>query len=201
MDPLSSVRFVKHGCICFDVDDVVVYVDPYMVPDAPHDADLIIITHPHSDHFSPDDIAKVKKDDTCYASTLDVGAMLMEAFDINPDYFTAISAGSPSAGFGFGLLLNLGGVRYYISGDTDVLDEDVVCDVLFVCCDGVWNMPGFETRIPAELDKMEHRPALVVPYHYAEEENPGTGGNGKKLCAILRQKGYQCEEWKDSFFR
>lgn len=105
------------------------------------------------------------------------------------------------AGFGFGLLLNLGGVRYYISGDTDVLDEDVVCDVLFVCCDGVWNMPGFETRIPAELDKMEHRPALVVPYHYAEEENPGTGGNGKKLCAILRQKGYQCEEWKDSFFR
>ena len=60
MDPLSSVRFVKHGCICFDVDDVVVYVDPYMVPDAPHDADLIIITHPHSDHFSPDDIAKVK---------------------------------------------------------------------------------------------------------------------------------------------
>ena len=132
MDPLSSVRFVKHGCICFDVDDVVVYVDPYMVPDAPHDADLIIITHPHSDHFSPDDIAKVKKDDTCYASTLDVGAMLMEAFDINPDYFTAISAGSPSAvfecgamvtpvvadnqnhpaGCGFGLLLNLGGVRY-----------------------------------------------------------------------------------------
>lgn len=221
MDPLSSVRFVKHGCICFDVDDVVVYVDPYMVPDAPHDADLIIITHPHSDHFSPDDIAKVKKDDTCYASTLDVGAMLMEAFDINPDYFTAISAGSPSAvfecgamvtpvvaenqnhpaGFGFGLLLNLGGVRYYISGDTDVLDEDVVCDVLFVCCDGVWNMPSFETRIPAELEKMEHRPALVVPYHYAEEENPGTGGNGKKLCAILRQKGYQCEEWKDSFFR
>ena len=173
MDPLSSVRFVKHGCICFEVDDVVVYVDPYLVPDSPHDADLVIITHPHGDHFSPEDIARVKKDDTCYVSTLSVGAMLMEAFDINPDYFTSVSAGSPSAvfecgamvtpvvaenknhpaGFGFGLLLNLGGVRYYISGDTDVLDEDVACDVLFVCCDGVWNMPDFETRIPAELEK------------------------------------------------
>ena len=53
MDPLSSVRFVKHGCICFDVDDVVVYVDPYMVPDAPHDADLIIITHPTATIFPP----------------------------------------------------------------------------------------------------------------------------------------------------
>ena len=30
MDPLSSVRFVKHGCICFEADDVVVYVDPYL---------------------------------------------------------------------------------------------------------------------------------------------------------------------------
>lgn len=92
-------------------------------------------------------------------------------------------------------------MRYYISGDTDVLDEDVACDVLFVCCDGVWNMPDFETRIPAELEKMEHKPGLVVPYHYAEEENPGTGGNGKKLCAVLREKGYACEEWKDSIFR
>ena len=34
-----------------------------------------------------------------------------------------------------------------------------------------------------------------------EEENPGTGGNGKKLCAVLREKGYACEEWKDSIFR
>lgn len=70
-----------------------------------------------------------------------------------------------------------------------MLDEDVVCDVLFVCCDGVWNMPGFETRIPAELEKMEHRPALVVPYHYAEEENPGTGGNGKSCAPFCARRG------------
>ena len=33
MDPLEPVRFVKHGCVCFESDDAVVYVDPYKVPD------------------------------------------------------------------------------------------------------------------------------------------------------------------------
>ena len=113
MDPLSSVRFVKHGCICFEADDVVVYVDPYLVPDSPHDADLVIITHPHGDHFSPEDIARVKKDDTCYVSTLSVGAMLMEAFDINPDYFTSVSAGSPSAVFECGAMVTPVRVRLW----------------------------------------------------------------------------------------
>lgn len=45
MDPLEPVRFVKHGCVCFESDDAVVYVDPYKVPDDAHDADLIVITH------------------------------------------------------------------------------------------------------------------------------------------------------------
>lgn len=47
MDPLEPVRFVKHGCVCFESDDAVVYVDPYKVPDDAHDADLIVITHSH----------------------------------------------------------------------------------------------------------------------------------------------------------
>ena len=56
MDPLEPVRFVKHGCVCFESDDAVVYVDPYKVPDDAHDADLIVITHSHGDHYSPEDI-------------------------------------------------------------------------------------------------------------------------------------------------
>ena len=61
MDPLEPVRFVKHGCVCFESDDAVVYVDPYKVPDDAHDADLIVITHSHGDHYSPEDIERVRK--------------------------------------------------------------------------------------------------------------------------------------------
>ena len=53
MDPLEPVRFVKHGCVCFESDDTVVYVDPYKVPDDAHDADLIVITHSHGGGGAP----------------------------------------------------------------------------------------------------------------------------------------------------
>ena len=32
------------------------YLDPIGIPGAPHDADYILITHDHGDHFSPEDI-------------------------------------------------------------------------------------------------------------------------------------------------
>ena len=59
MDPLIF-RFVKHGCICFDVDDVVVYVDPYMVP-MPRTMRTSSSSPTPTRPFSPDDIAKGEK--------------------------------------------------------------------------------------------------------------------------------------------
>ena len=37
----------------------VVYVDPFRITGEPHDADLILFTHPHYDHFSPEDFLNV----------------------------------------------------------------------------------------------------------------------------------------------
>lgn len=39
----------------------VIYVDPLEISDDRHDADYILITHDHYDHFSPEDIRKVAK--------------------------------------------------------------------------------------------------------------------------------------------
>ena len=220
MDPLQLVRFVKHGCVCFEKDDVVIYVDPYGLEDRPQDADLVIITHSHGDHYSPQDIARVKKEDTCFATTAEVSRLLQSDFEIDPDYITTVTSLSPTVvfecgamvtplvaenkhhpeGFGFGLLLEFGGVRWYLSGDTDVLDDDIRCDVLFVCCDGVWNMPGFQQTVPDQIAQMSRAPGLVIPYHYDEAENPGTGKNGAKLCEALRARGIRCKEWNGSKF-
>ena len=36
-----------------------IYLDPFQMREEPRDADYILITHDHYDHFSPEDIAKV----------------------------------------------------------------------------------------------------------------------------------------------
>ena len=214
MDPLEPVRLVRHGCVCWEYEDVVVYADPYLLDDSPRDADLILITHAHTDHYSPEDIARVMKPDTCFASTPEVGRRLQQDFHIDPDYFTALGAGAPGvafecgamvtplaaqnknhpAGTGFGFVMELGGCSYYVSGDTDVLDDGVRCDVLFVCCDGLWNMPDYETRVPAQILAMDYRPGLVVPYHYGEDGVPAE--NGARLCRALSAAGIACREWR-----
>ena len=36
-----------------------IYIDPFQMREEPRDADFILITHDHYDHFSPEDIEKV----------------------------------------------------------------------------------------------------------------------------------------------
>lgn len=42
----------------------IVYADPFRMREEPKDADYILITHDHYDHFSPEDIGKAAKAET-----------------------------------------------------------------------------------------------------------------------------------------
>ena len=42
----------------------VIYIDPFQMKEEPKDADFVLITHDHYDHFSSEDIGKVSKADT-----------------------------------------------------------------------------------------------------------------------------------------
>ena len=46
------------------VGEKTIYVDPYCIEEETHDADLIFITHDHYDHFEPESIKKLLKDET-----------------------------------------------------------------------------------------------------------------------------------------
>ncbi len=59
---LNNVRLLTHSSIRIELENgKIVYVDPYEIQGEPNDADYILITHSHYDHFSPKDIAKVMK--------------------------------------------------------------------------------------------------------------------------------------------
>lgn len=47
-----------------DYRKIIIYFDPFEAREESHDADLILITHDHYDHYSPEDIKKVADTDT-----------------------------------------------------------------------------------------------------------------------------------------
>ena len=53
-----KLKVLVHACVRMYSDEPkrVVYVDPFKVAIAAHDADVIFVTHPHGDHFSEKDI-------------------------------------------------------------------------------------------------------------------------------------------------
>ena len=59
----NSIRYKK---------DLTIYFDPFKINENYNDADIIFITHSHYDHYSKEDILKVKKrkDNYCYSRRL-----------------------------------------------------------------------------------------------------------------------------------
>ena len=67
MNALSDlIRVNTHSSIRLQLGEKLIYIDPFRLEQSPHDADLILITHEHFDHFSPDDIEKVGRTDTLF---------------------------------------------------------------------------------------------------------------------------------------
>ena len=163
--------------------DAVIYIDPIGIPDAPHDADILLITHPHFDHFSPRDIKKVMKDGTVIvcpktASGLcrlltgkePVAVIPGQGFSLCGVSIETVAAYNKikpmhARPFNFvGYVLTVGGTRVYISGDTDDTPEAaaVKCDIAVIPIGGTY------TVNPVQAAELVNKiaPQAVIPVHY-----------------------------------
>lgn len=156
----------------------IVYIDPWNVAGEPHDADVILVTHDHHDHYSPEDIAKLQKAGTVLAVPQSMAEQAPSAMTVVPgqcyeiggvkvETVAAYNIGRPfhTADKAYvGYIAELDGVRYFIAGDTDQNPENsaVRCDVAFVPCGGKYTMDALQA---AELVNTI-RPAVAVPTHY-----------------------------------
>ena len=55
----EEVQVLTHSSIRI-AGNQIIYFDPFHVEEETHDADIICVTHEHFDHYSPEDLAKVK---------------------------------------------------------------------------------------------------------------------------------------------
>ncbi|MFL5867943.1 MAG: MBL fold metallo-hydrolase, partial [Thermoleophilaceae bacterium] len=60
---LDSLEWLGHAGFRLQVGQATVYIDPYRVDSGP-EADLILITHGHYDHFSPRDVERLSHERT-----------------------------------------------------------------------------------------------------------------------------------------
>ena len=163
----------------------VIYIDPFRISGTQGDADFILITHDHYDHFSPEDIRKVANRDTILvvpgimmgkASEVaglvgdirmvkpeeigDIGGL---AYETVPAYNTGKAFHQKSAGW-VGYILTVNDTRIYIAGDTDRTPENerVNCDIAMIPIGGTFTM---DAREAAELVN-RIKPQVAIPIHY-----------------------------------
>ena len=181
---LENIKVLCHSSIKFEKGQII-YFDPYNINENYNDADVIFITHSHYDHFSEEDILKVKKETTkivvpedLYDRSLELGFTENNILVVTPNMeyevsnikFKTIPAYNinknfhPKANNWVGYLITLDNVVYYIAGDTDITEENkkIKCDVAFVPIGGTYTMTAKEA---ASLVN-EINPKVVVPIHY-----------------------------------
>ena len=173
----SSIRITDGDCR--------IYIDPFQMSEAPKDADFILITHDHYDHFSPEDIEKVSNG----RSVLLVPAKMIpqadkissivgeihsvmpgEHYGINGLEFDTVAAYNnlkpfhPKSAGWVGYILQIDGQRIYIAGDTDMNrdNQDVKCDVALVPIGGKFTM---DAKKAAEFINTI-QPSVAIPTHY-----------------------------------
>ena len=157
---LENIEVLNHNCIKFNKEKVI-YTDPFQLKGTYHDADIILITHSHYDHFSEEDIEKVKNEATMicitedlYDKTLALGFSKDNIIIVKPNQTYQIlgievktipaynrnKKFHPKESTWVGYLLNLQDTIYYIAGDTDITEENkkISCDVAFVPVGGTY---------------------------------------------------------------
>ena len=182
---LDNIECLGHSTVKIKDENKVIYIDPYNIKKEYKDADFIFVTHNHYDHFSIEDIKKVRKENTIIVITEDVYNDALELgfedknivkvrpnreYQIEDIRFNTIPAYNINKKFHsrsnnwVGYILNLNNIKYYIAGDTDITEENknVKCDVAFLPVGGTYTMNYKEAATLANI----LNPMLAIPIHY-----------------------------------
>lgn len=166
----------------------VVYIDPFKVRNQDK-ADVILVTHDHPDHLSPNDLAKVCTSETqVVASPLcKDGVKNLKAKQttfLEPGKKTSVAGieieavpaynlnkfREPGQPFhpkekpGLGFVVQMDGTRVYHAGDSDFIPEmrSIKCDVALLPVSGTYVMTAEEAAEAAAAIK----PRIAIPMHY-----------------------------------
>jgi L-ascorbate metabolism protein UlaG (beta-lactamase superfamily) len=196
---IEKLHWLGHDSFRLDGPPVI-YFDPWKLKGRPPEADLVLVSHEHHDHCSPDDVKRVSGRDTVVLAGGSAADQLPGARTVAPgDRLTvagveveAVRAYNVnkfrSPGMPFhprkldhvGYLVTVEGVRIYFAGDTDQIPEmaDLSCDVALLPVSGTYVMTAEEAADAARTLS----PQIVVPMHYGA--GIGTADDGRRFTQL-----------------
>ena len=160
------------------IGEKILYTDPFRIKKKDK-ADIILITHEHYDHCSPEDVSRIQGSDTTIVCTQDCAQKLKGKIKIVkpgdnivvdgvqieavPSYNTNKQFHTKDRGW-VGYIFTLLGQRIYIAGDTDYIPEmkNFSADIALLPVSGTYVMTA-EEAVKAALDI---RPKIAIPMHY-----------------------------------
>lgn len=176
----------------------IIYTDPFQVKKKDI-ADIILITHEHRDHCSPEDVRKLQGPATVIVAPADCAGKLggtiktvrpgdvIEvqgiAIEVVPSYNTNKQFHTKDRGW-VGYIFTVNGQRIYIAGDTDHIPEmkKIRADIALLPVSGTYVMTA-EEAVKAALDI---KPKLAIPMHYGSIV--GSKDDAKRFAEALRGK-------------
>ena len=184
---------IKHGSMEINFDGRIIQVDPVIDGTPPvtdytkmAKADVILITHDHYDHYDEQAVSDLRKESTVIitnqltAAALGEGEVMyngdsLQVFDdLKIDAVAAYNTTPGHTQFhpkgrDNGFILTADGLRIYIAGDTEDIEEmkevaDI--DIAFMPCNQPYTMTPAQLRHAAEMV----RPRVLYPYHYGDTD-------------------------------
>jgi len=176
-DIAKKIVWLGHDSFRIDASKTI-YLDPYQVSSGPK-ADLIMITHDHFDHCSPDDVAKIQQPGTVIVTEKDSAKKLTgdlrvikpgESLVVDEVKVEAVPSYNtdkefhPKRNAWLGFIIEIQGVRVFHAGDTDFIPEmnGFNVDIALLPVSGTYVM----TADQAVKAALAISPKLAIPMHY-----------------------------------
>jgi len=174
---IERIHWLGHASFRIDGPPVI-YIDPWQLAGQLPPADLILVTHDHYDHCSPDDVKQIRQAGTVIvavqaaAKKLGAGVQVVKPGDrltvagvtveAVPAYNTTKAFHPKAAGY-VGYIVGVGGARIYHTGDTDPIPEmaGLAVDILLVPVSGTYVADAAQA---AEIVRAV-KPKIAVPMH------------------------------------
>ncbi len=182
--------------VMIEAEGIRIYIDPLYLPDnySALPADVILITHPHTDHYSPSDIEDIMTNDTLFVcpnnmthaidrfngigvnpgDSFQVGNINITAFPLYlDDYSSGLPSFHPKEANWTSFIIDIYGFTIFHAGDNKYIDEfEELTGTIDLALLPIYFDPGLgelNMSLLPIIDAIDMiQPRIVIPTHFTD---------------------------------